>query len=204
MKFTPTTDNTKSRHIMISNFWTTSSNCKYQTEKKTKLSPLKQSITLSNMVDDDSWASLRRGSFVWRDWWLPTTTTTRSVLLGVVGESCWEIELCLRLGQTSKIFVIYFSEKVVTLGFRGFYPGIKRSWAFLLFLPRVLTFLPRGSKVLWCSWYSLVTGLVFLPRPGMKVLWCSWYSLVTGLLFLPRVYGIFICGERGGLPTGLW
>ena len=37
------------------------------------LSTLKESIALS-MIDDDSWESLSRGSFIWRDWWLPTTT----------------------------------------------------------------------------------------------------------------------------------
>ena len=49
----------------------------------------------------------------------------RSVLLGVVGESCWEIELCLRLTHKSTIliFVIDFCEKVFTLGFLLFLPG---------------------------------------------------------------------------------
>ena len=74
-----------------------------------------------------------------------------------MGESCWEIELSLRLGQTSTILVIYFCKKVFTLGILVFLTGYKRHvlgrfWCFY-----------RGWKVLWCSWYSLVTGLVFYP-----------------------------------------
>ena len=117
------------------------------------------------MVDDDSCESLNRGSFIWRDWWLPTVNTTGSVLLGVVVESCWEIELCLRLGQTSTIFLIYFCENVFTLGFCCFYPGYKCSWTLLLFLPRVRRFFCVPGILwwqVWCFYPGCEGSLLFL------------------------------------------
>ena len=69
---------------------------------KLKLSVLKESIALS-MVDDGSSLRISKQRFLLfegTDDYRLHTTTTRALLLGVVGESCWEIELCLRLGRT--------------------------------------------------------------------------------------------------------